>query len=41
VSAAFRLVGKVKDEPKLRRVARSAVPEFDATTADLWLTVTK
>lgn len=39
VSGAFRLVGKVKDEPNLARVARFAMPEFDDTTADLWLTV--
>jgi hypothetical protein len=36
----FRLVGKVKDEPKLTRTARAALAEFDETTADLWLTVT-
>ncbi len=41
VSGSFRLVGKVKDEPKLTRVARFAIVEFDETTADLWLTVKK
>lgn len=39
VSSAFRLVGKVKGEPKLSRVARFTMPEFEETTADLWLTV--
>jgi len=40
VSGAFRLVGKVKDEPKLTRVTRFAMTEFEETTTDLWLTVT-
>lgn len=40
VSGSFRLVGKVKDEPKLTRIARAPLTEFDETTADLWLTVT-
>ena len=38
VSGSFRLVGKVKDEPKLTRTARvSPLPEFEDTTAELWL----
>lgn len=37
VSGAFRLVGKVKDEPSLTRAARFAMTEFEETTADLWL----
>jgi hypothetical protein len=41
VSGAFRVAGAVKDESKLRRVARFAMPEFDHTTNDLWLTVTR
>lgn len=40
VSGAFRLVGTVKNEPKLTRHARAPLTEFDETTADLWLTVT-
>ena len=39
-SGSFRLVGQVKDEPKLTRVVRAPLAEFDTTTADLWLTVT-
>jgi hypothetical protein len=39
-SGSFRLVGKVKGEPKLTRTARVALAEFDETTADLWLTAT-
>jgi hypothetical protein len=39
-SGSFRLVGKVKDDPTLTRVARFALAEFDETTADLWLTAT-
>jgi hypothetical protein len=39
VSGAFRLVGTVKDEPKLKRHARAPLAEFDETTADLWVTV--
>jgi hypothetical protein len=39
VSGAFRLVGILKDEPKLTRHARAPLAEFDETTADLWLTV--
>jgi hypothetical protein len=38
-SGTFRLVGTVKDEPKLTRHARAALADFDETTADLWLTV--
>ena len=38
VSGPFRIVGKVKDEPKLTRAARAPLAEFDETTADLWLT---
>ncbi len=41
LSGSFRLVGKVKDEPKLTRTARAALTEFDETTAELWLTVTQ
>ena len=40
MSGSFRLVGKVKDEPKLTRTVRAALTEFDETTAELWLTVT-
>jgi hypothetical protein len=36
-SGPFRVVGKVKDEPKLTRAARFALTEFEETTADLWL----
>ena len=39
-SGSFRLVGQVKDEPKLTRVVRAPLAEFDTTTADLWLAVT-
>ena len=39
-SGSFRLVGKVQDEPKLTRIVRAPMPEFDETTADLWLTAT-
>jgi hypothetical protein len=39
-SGPFRLVGTVADDPKLTRHARAALPEFEETTADLWLTVT-
>ncbi len=39
-SGSFRLVGTVKDEPKLTRVARFVLTEFDETTADLFVTVT-
>ena len=39
-SGPFRLVGSVVDEPKFRRVVRAALPEFDESTAELWLTVT-
>ncbi len=39
-SGSFRLVGKVKDDPKLARTVRAPLVEFDETTADLWLTVT-
>ena len=40
VGGAFRLVGRVKDEPGLTRTARAPLAEFDTTTADLWVTVT-
>jgi hypothetical protein len=40
VSGAFRLVGKVMDEPKLTRMARAALPEFDTSTPDLWVSPT-
>src|SRR5207248_2282110 len=39
-SGAFRLVGRVKDEPAFTRTARTPLPEFDETTADLWVSVT-
>jgi hypothetical protein len=39
-SGAFRLVGRVRDEPGFTRTARAALPEFDETTADLWASVT-
>ncbi|HJZ54800.1 MAG TPA: PPC domain-containing protein [Gemmataceae bacterium] len=37
---AFRLVGRVKDEPATARTARAPLPDFEETTADLWVTVT-
>src|SRR5262249_53521771 len=37
VSGPFRLVGKVKDEPKFTRTVRASLAEFEETTADLWL----
>ncbi|MBM3980367.1 MAG: pre-peptidase [Planctomycetes bacterium] len=37
-SGAFRLVGKVKDDPKLTRTARYLMADFEATTPDLWVT---
>jgi hypothetical protein len=40
VSGAFRLVGSVKDEPKMARHARAPLAEFEVSTPDLWLTVT-
>jgi hypothetical protein len=40
VAGEFRLVGEVKGEPKLRRVVRCPLPEFDEATEELWLTVT-
>jgi hypothetical protein len=40
VSGPFRLVGKVKDELKLTRVARFLLPDYDEPTADLWLAPT-
>ncbi|MCI0700880.1 MAG: hypothetical protein L0241_07340, partial [Planctomycetia bacterium] len=36
---SFRLVGKVKGEPKLTRIARAPLSEFGEDTADLWLTI--
>jgi hypothetical protein len=39
VSGSFRLIGKVKDEPKLTRGVRAPLTEFEDTTFDLWLTV--
>jgi hypothetical protein len=39
-SGPFRLLGSVVDDPKFRRVVRAPLPEFDETTAELWLTVT-
>jgi hypothetical protein len=38
-SGAFRLVGRVKDEPKLTRTARAPLAEFETTSDDLWVTV--
>jgi hypothetical protein len=38
VNGAFRIVGKVKGEPKLTRFARAPLAEFEESTADLWLT---
>jgi hypothetical protein len=38
-AGAFRLVGKVKDEPALTRTARAGLPEFEETIPDLWVTV--
>ncbi len=37
-SGAFRLVGKVKDEPKLTRTARFTMADFEVSTPDLWVT---
>lgn len=37
VNTAFRIVGTVKDAPALTRLARAPLPDFDETTADLWL----
>jgi hypothetical protein len=37
---AFRLVGRVKDQPRLTRTARAALPDFEEATADLWVTIT-
>jgi hypothetical protein len=37
VNHSFRLVGKVRDEPKFTRTARATLPEFEETIADLWL----
>lgn len=39
VAGSFRLVGRVKGDPPLTRVARAPLPEFEETTADLWVTV--
>ena len=36
-SGAFRLIAKVKDEPKLTRIARALLPEFEDSTTELWL----
>lgn len=38
-AGAFRLVGRVAGDPALTRTARAALPEFEETTADLWVTV--
>jgi hypothetical protein len=41
-SGPFRLVGHGHDKdgpPEFTRTARAALPEFDVTTADLWVTV--
>jgi hypothetical protein len=40
VSGAFRIVGTVKDEPKLTRTARAPLTEFENTTTELWLAPT-
>jgi hypothetical protein len=37
-NGAFRIVGKVKDEPKLTRTARFTMTDFETTMPDLWLT---
>ncbi|MCE9563264.1 MAG: PPC domain-containing protein [Planctomycetes bacterium] len=37
VTAPFRLLGKVKDEPKLTRVGVAPLAEFEITTPDLWI----
>jgi hypothetical protein len=34
---AFRLIGKVKEEPAFTRLARAPLTEFEETTADLWV----
>ncbi len=39
-SGPFQLVGKVKEQPGLTRVATAALPELDHATADLWVTAT-
>lgn len=38
VAGAFRLVGKVMGEPAIIRTASAALPEFEETTGDLWVT---
>lgn len=37
VNTAFRIIGTVKDEPSLTRIARAPYPDFDETTPHLWL----
>ena len=40
VSGMFRLVGRVKEQPKLNRVVRARVPEWESLPIpDLWVTV--
>jgi hypothetical protein len=39
VSGPLRLVGRVKDEPALTRPVRAALPEFETTTTDCWVTI--
>ncbi len=38
-SGPFRIVGRVKEEPRLTRTALATLTEFETTTADLWLTI--
>jgi hypothetical protein len=40
VSAPFRLVGRVKDDPRLTRPVRMTTADSDESVSDLWLTVT-
>jgi hypothetical protein len=39
ISRNFRIVAVAKDDPKFVRTVRAALPDFETTTADLWLTV--
>jgi hypothetical protein len=41
VAGPFRLVGQVKDEPQLKRTARTTTPDSDEATTNLWLTAKK
>lgn len=39
LGGAFRLVGRVKDEPAFTRTARAPLTEYDTTTVDFWVAV--